>query len=153
VASNSCVSAWPTTAIPPAPTNGGNVKPAGTSYLRSVSVAVSMAFNMPGSVLPRSSALSGSRLLAYSRVTGRPGTVTVGGRPRTSGGVVNTSNRRTVSLAGLGLIGAGAALGLALALPGTAAADPSPGTASGAGDRPGDGAADGNGDGAAGHRS
>jgi uncharacterized protein (DUF1501 family) len=51
---------------------------------------------------------------------------------------VNAPHRRTVSLAGLGLISAGAALGLALALPGTAAAETTPGTSSGAADRPAD---------------
>jgi hypothetical protein len=56
---------------------------------------------------------------------------------------VNAPDRRTVSLAGLGLITAGAALGLALALPGAAIADPSPGTTSGAADRPADGPGEG----------
>jgi hypothetical protein len=41
---------------------------------------------------------------------------------------VNSPNRRTVTLAGLSLIGAGGVLGLALSLPGPAFADPSPST-------------------------
>jgi hypothetical protein len=43
---------------------------------------------------------------------------------------VNPPDRRTVSLAGLGLAGAGAVLGLALAVPATAAAPDSPRPAS-----------------------